>query len=152
MTLYLWHLPVLVGLVVITHYLGWDRPTYLGANGYPIPAGWRYGLESVGFWAVFGLCVWVIVRFVGVFEHARLPWWDSPPRGFAPTGRWASIFVAIGVLGVGASLLMLSATGLGGFPTRVVRYLGIPLNAALAMGILIGSGALIRWAGAPRFP
>ncbi|MDP1711834.1 MAG: acyltransferase [Candidatus Nanopelagicaceae bacterium] len=150
MTLYLWHLPVLVGLVVITHYLGWDRPTVLGANGYPVPEGWRYGLESVGFWAVFGFCVWVVLRCVWVFEHARLPWWDSPPHSLAPTGPRASVLVGTGVFGVGASLLMLSATGLGGFPTRVVHYLGMPLNAALAMGILIGSGALIRWAGAPR--
>ncbi|MDP1721100.1 MAG: acyltransferase [Candidatus Nanopelagicaceae bacterium] len=152
MTLYLWHLPLLVGLVAATHYLGWDRPTRVGATGYPVPDGWRYGLESVGFWVLFAVTVWVLVRLMWVFEHVRLPWWDSSPQGLAPRGRWVSIFIGVGVLGVGISLLMLSATGLGGFPTRVVRYLGIPLNAALAMGILVGSGALIRWAGARRSP
>jgi hypothetical protein len=150
MTLYLWHLPVLVGLVVITHYLGWDRPTHLGTNGYPVPNGWGYGLQSIGFWVLFGLCVWAVIRCIWVFEHVRLPWWDSPPRGQMPTGKWALISLVAGVFGVGASLLMLSATGLGGFPTRLIHYLGLPLNAALALGILIGSGALIRWSGAPR--
>lgn len=148
MTLYLWHLPVLVGLVVLTHGLGWDRPTRIGVEGYPEPDGWRYGLESLGFWILFAVAVWTIVRLMWVFEHAPLPLWDSFPRSPAPRGRLATILVAVGVIGVGASMLMLSGIGLGGFPTRVVYRLGIPLNAALAMGMLVGSGALIRWAGA----
>lgn len=150
MTLYLWHLPVLMGLIVLSHLLNLDRPTRIGMDGYPVPFGWHYMLGSAGFWALFGLSVWVIVRLMWAFEHAHLPSWDSAPHNVAPRHPWASIFVGIGVTGVGASMLMLSATGLGGFPTRVVHYVGLPLNAAVAMGILIGSGALIRWAGAPR--
>ncbi|HEX7404400.1 MAG TPA: acyltransferase family protein [Candidatus Nanopelagicaceae bacterium] len=150
MTLYLWHLPVLTGLLAISHGLGLDRPTRFGSNGYPVPEGWGYALGSLGFWAVFGVSIWTVVRFVWVFEYAHLPWWDSSPHSFAPDSSKASILVGIGVTGVGVALLMLSGIGLGGFPTRVVHRLGIPLNAALAMAILLGSGALIRWAGATR--
>lgn len=150
MTLYLWHLPVLVALVTLSHYFGLDRPTRLGANGYPVPDGWWYALGSVGFWIVFGISVWAVVRLMWSLEYAPLPWWDSAPLSSAPSQRFASMVAGLGVVGVGVSMLMLSGTGLGGFPLRVVYYAGLPLNAAAAMGFLIASGALIRWAGASR--
>lgn len=150
MTLYLWHLPTLVTLLAISHGLGVDRPTKIGDSGFPVPDGWIYGLGSLAFWAVFALVLWAVIRLVWIFEHLRLPWWDSSPRSLAPQSSPGSFFAVVGVVGVGISLLMLSGIGLGGFPTRIVHRLGIPLNAALAMVILVVSGALIRWAGAKR--
>lgn len=150
MTLYLWHLPMLVMLIVISHFFGLDRPTRLGATGHPVPDGWNYAIGSIGFWFIFGICIWVIVRLMWPFEHAQLPGWDWPSKAFIPKvfiATWAS---AIGVVGAGISLLMLSATGLGGFPSSIVRYAGIPLNSAVAIVLLVLSGVLIRWAGAPR--
>lgn len=149
MTLYLWHLPVLVALVALSHGLGLDRPTRIGANGYPVPDGWGYALGSMGFWAIFGVSVWAVIRLLWRLEHAPLPWWDSIPRSRGPS-RFNSVFVVAGVVGIGVALLMLSGTGLGGFPVRVVHYLGLPLNAAAAMGLLVASGGLVRWAGATR--
>lgn len=149
MTLYLWHLPVLMGLLVLSHLLNMDRPTRIGMDGYPVPNGWGYALGSLGFWVIFGLCVWVIVRSIWVFEHAPLPWWDSPPRSKGPS-HFSSTYVVVGVVGIGVAMLMLSGTGLGGFPMRVVHRLGLSLNAAVAMGLLVASGALVRWAGASR--
>lgn len=150
MTLYLWHLPVLVALFTTPHFLGWERPTRLGSNGHPIPDGWSYAFGSVGFWIAFGICVWAVVRLMWPLEHAQLPWWDSAPHASAPPQRIASVLVGVGVAGIGVATLMLSATGLGGFPVRVVHYAGLPLNAATAIVLLVGSGALIRWAGAKR--
>lgn len=150
MTLYLWHLPVLVLLIVISHFFGMDRPTRLGFNGYPVPDGWNYAIGSIGFWFIFGICVWAIVRLMWPFEHARLPVWDWPSRTFAPRNSVATKASIIGVTGVGVGLLMLSATGLGGFPTRIVHYAGVPLNSAFAMGLLVIFGGMIRWAGASR--
>mgnify|MGYP001566512279 CR=1 FL=1 len=149
MTLYLWHLPALTVLVVVSHLFGLDRPTQLGADGYPIPDGWGYALWSIGFWVVFGVGVWAVIRLMWPFEHAPLPWWDSVPRAKGPS-RFSSIYVGAGVIGIGVALLMLSGTGLGGFPMRVVHRLGLSLNAAVAMGLLVASGALVRWAGASR--
>lgn len=150
MTLYLWHLPMLVLLIVILHFFGMDRPTRIGTNGYPVPDGWNYAIGSVGFWFIFGICVWAIVRLMWPLEHARLPVWDWPSRTFAPRDSVATKASVLGVVGAGVSLLMLSATGLGGFPFRIVHYAGIPLNSALAMVLLVLSGAIIRWAGASR--
>jgi hypothetical protein len=150
MTLYLWHLPVLVALVTLSHFLGLDRPTRIGANGYPVPDGGKYALGTIGFWIIFGICVWAIVRFLWPLEHASLPWWDSAPRMSAPSQRVALWLVGFGVVGVGVGMLMLSGTGLGGFPFRVVHYAGLKLNSAVAMALLVVSGVLIRWAGATR--
>lgn len=150
MTLYLWHLPVLVALFAVSHFLGLERPTRLGANGYPVPDGWGYAVGSVGFWIAFGICVWAVVRLMWPLEHAPLPWWDSAPHTSAPQHGVASVLAGIGVAGVGIATLMLSATGLGGFPVRVVHYAHLPLNSAAAIALLVGSGALIRWAGATR--
>jgi len=150
MTLYLWHLPMLVLLIVISHFFGMDRPTRIGASGYPVPDGWNYAIGSVGFWFIFGICVWGIVRLMWPLEHALLPLWDWPSRTFPPKDSVATKVSIVGVVGAGVGLLMLSATGLGGFPFRIVHYVKLPLNSALAMALLVASGALIRWAGAPR--
>lgn len=150
MTLYLWHLPVLTALFALSHGLGLDRTTKIGSDGYASPDGWGYFIESIPFWFIFALCVWGIVRLLWPMEHLSLPWWDSAPKSAQPSPRLGRVGVVVGVLGAGASLLMLSATGFGGFPTRVLRFAGVPLNSALAIGTLLLSGALIRWAGAPR--
>lgn len=150
MTLYLWHLPVLVLLVVVSHIFGVDRPTRLGPTGHPIPDGWSFAIASVGFWFIFGILVWAIVRLMWPLEHARLPVWDWPSKTSPPRNSVATKVSIIGVIGSGVGLLMLSATGLGGFPFKIVHYVKLPLNSALAMGLLLFSGLLIRWAGAPR--
>lgn len=150
MTLYLWHLPVLVGVTALGHAWRLDRPTTVDASGYAVPDGWGYALGSLLFWAAYGVCVWAVVRLLWPLELAPLWWWDSPPRSPAPAVRTAAWCAALGAAGVGVATLVLSGTGLAGFPTRVVDYAGVPINAAAAVVLLVGSGSLIRWAGAPR--
>jgi hypothetical protein len=152
MTLYLWHLPVLIAVTVVGHALRLDRPTGLDGDGFPVPDGWGYGWGSLVFWAVYAVGVWAVVRLMWPFEQAPLPWWDGVPRTPAPSPRVASSAAGVGTAGVGVATLVLSATGLAGFPAKVVPYAGLPLNAAAAIAILVASGALIRWAGAPRVP
>lgn len=151
MTLYLWHLPVLIALTTVGHALHLDRPVGLDPSGFPVPDGWGYGWGSLVFWAVYGVGVWAVVRLMWPFEHAPLPWWDASPRARAPrSATTAAVVACLGTVGVGVASLMLSATGLAGFPTRVLVYAGLPLNAAGAIALLAVSGAAIRWAGAER--
>jgi hypothetical protein len=152
MTLYLWHLPVLITLTVVGHALHLERPTALGPDGWPVPDGWGYLLGSLVFWSVYAVGVWAIVRLMWPFEHQPLVWWDAPPRLPAPAPRIAAWVAALGTAGVGVATLVLSATGLAGFPTTVIDYAGLPLNAAGAIAVLLISGAAIRWAGAARAP
>ncbi|MFN8149188.1 MAG: acyltransferase [Candidatus Nanopelagicales bacterium] len=150
MTLYLWHLPVLVAVTTLAHVLSLDRPVRLGDDGWPVPDGWGYLLGSIVFWAVYAVGVWAVVRLMWPFEHAPLVWWDAAPRTRAPSLRTASWAAALGCVGVGVSTLVLSGTGLAGFPWRIVDYAGLPLSAAGAIVALLVSGLAIRWAGAPR--
>jgi len=150
MTLYLWHLPVLIGVTTLGHVLGLDRPVRLGSDGYPVPDGWGYLVGSVLFLAVFGVAVWAVVRLLWPFEHAPLVLWDSPTRARRPAPRTAAWVAAAATGGVGVATLVLSATGLAGFPTRVLMYAGIPLNAAAAIALLLVSGLALRWAGGER--
>jgi fucose 4-O-acetylase-like acetyltransferase len=153
MTLYLWHLPVLIALTTVVHALGLDRPVGLDPSGFPVPDGWGYGWASLAFWAAYAVGVWAVVRLLWPLEHAPLPWWDAPPRARAPrSATTAAVVACLGTVGVGVASLMLSATGLAGFPTRVLVYAGLPLNAAAAIALLVLSGAAIRWAGAERAP
>ena len=150
MTLYLWHLPVLITVTVLGHALHLERPTVIDGAGWPVPDGWGYLVGCLVFWTVYGVGVWAIVRLMWPFEHAPLWWWDSPPRASAPSPRTASVVACVGTVAVGISGLVLSACGLAGFPTRIVDYAGIPLSAAAGMLLLLAGGAAIRWAGAPR--
>jgi hypothetical protein len=151
MTLYLWHLPVLIAVTTLGRAVHLERPVGLDASGFPVPDGWGYGWGSLVFWSVYGVGVWAVVRLMLPFEHAQLPWWDSPPRVRTPRSATSAAVVAcLGTVGVGVASLMLSATGLAGFPTRVLVNAGLPLNAAGAIALLAVSGAAIRWAGADR--
>jgi fucose 4-O-acetylase-like acetyltransferase len=150
MTLYLWHLPVLIALTTLTHVLGLDRPVRLGDEGWPVPDGWGYLVGSVLFIAAYGASVWAVVRLLWPLEHAPLPWWDSPTRAPRPPRAVASLVAATSAAVVGAATLVLSATGLAGFPTRVVQYAGLPLSAAAAIAAMLAAGAALRWAGARR--
>ena len=150
MTLYLWHLPVLVGLFAVSHWVGVDRPTRIGGNGYPVPNGWGYLAGSFLFWVIFAIAVWAIIRLMWPFEYMKLLYWDKRERLFRGTSTSQGLhefLSGIGVFGVGSSLLVLSATGFGGFPTRIERYAGLPLNSAGAIGLLVLSAALIRGVG-----
>lgn len=150
MTLYLWHLPVLIGLSTVVHALGLDRPVAIGPDGYPVPDGWGYLLGSVAFLGVFALCVWAVVRLLWPLEHAPLVWWDSPTGAMRPARRTAAVVAGVAAAAFGIATLVLSATGLAGFPVRVVPYAGLPLNAAGAIAAMVLAGVAMRWAGAER--
>ena len=148
MTLYLWHLPVLIALVAVTHLLGLDRPVTWTAVG-PAP-GPGYWLWTIGFLAVDLAGVVAVVRVLWVVEVGRLPWWDVPARSNAGPGsveRRRGAAAASGAALIGIGTLMLAATGLAGFPTRVTQFAGLPLSAPIAIGLMAAGGVAVRQAG-----
>jgi fucose 4-O-acetylase-like acetyltransferase len=153
MTLYLWHLPVLVTLVAATHLLGLDRPvTWTPQGPAPAPGYWWW---TLAFLAVDLACVAGVVRMLWVLEVGRLPWWDVPARTsrLAPaTERRSSALAAAGAGGIGVGTVMLAATGLSGFPLRMSTVAGLPLNAAAAIGLMVLGGLLVRHSGGVRQP
>lgn len=150
MTLYLWHLPVLIAVSTLAHVLGLDRPTVVGPDGWPEPDGWAYLPGSLLFIAAYGIGVWAVVRLLWPLEHAPLVWWDSPLRSRTPSPRTAAVVAALAAVAIGVTTLMISATGLAGFPARTIDYAGLPLNAAGAIAVMLAAGAALRWAGGER--
>lgn len=146
MTLYLWHLPVLVTAVWAQHKLGLDRPARLQEPIGPAP--------GAGFWLWTILYVTVLlaliagaVRLLWPLEHIRVPGWSRlPDRGSGSPGHPVAmdVLAGLGILVIGASLLALAATGLAGFPLRVVEYAGVPLNACAAIALVLVGASMVR--------
>lgn len=152
MTIYLWHMPTLILLLAGAHLLGWIRPTrydHVVVAGKPVdllvPDGPEYWWKTLLFAVVFATAVYWVVRLLWPLEHMTLRGWDTPaaPRRPVPA-RIRTLCVGIGVFGLSASILALAATGYTGFPFRVINYSGVPLNAAVAIVVFIGSAYLIR--------
>lgn len=150
MTLYLWHLPVLIAVVAVEHLVGLDRPVrWVGPDqAVPGPGFW---LWTVPYFVLYLTCVAGAVRVMWPAELGTLPGWDRPTRtgwgGAAATERRSAALAAAGAALIGIGTLALSATGLAGFPTRVAHFAGIPLNAVAAIGLMVGGGLLVRYAG-----
>ncbi len=157
MTLYLWHLPVLIALYAGLHVLGLDRPVEWDTDGYPVP-GAGFWPWTIAFLAVYLTCVIGVVRLMWPAEVGRLPGWDRPARhaptvgAEAPDERGRSAVAGIGAALIGIGTLMLSAIGLAGFPTRISSFAGVPLNAAAAIGLMALGGLLVRQVGSSRAP
>jgi hypothetical protein len=147
MTLYLWHLPVLIALFAGLHGLGLDRPVVWSPDGQPLPGSGFWPLTPL-FLAAFAAGVLLVVRLMWPFEHRRLPWWDAPRPRLRHAG--AGPAAAVGSAAIGIGTLALSATGLAGFPTRIVHFAGVPLNALGAIGLMLLGGSIVRAAGAPE--
>ncbi len=148
MTVYLWHLPVLIALTVVESFTGLTAPVR-SSGGVVVPA--------IGYWSwwvvhalVFIAGVVVVVRFLWVTENIKLPLWDTPTRLGRPGGKAEKLIAGAGVVACSVALLMFAATGLAGFPTRVVDYAGLPLSSGLTLVVLVLGASLVRYAGASR--
>jgi len=152
MTLYLWHLPVLITLVAVLHLVGLDRPVTWRSAELAVPGPW-FWLWTIPYFCLYLACVAAVVRVMWPAELGRLPGWDRPARP-TPDGlpaaahRRAALAAAVGSVLIGVGTLTLSGTGLAGFPTRVVSFAGLPLNAAGAIGLMVVGALLVRKAGA----
>lgn len=144
MTIYLWHLPVLMTLFLIERTIGFDRPTRITSTIGPVPDK-GFWLASIPHWFAFVALVMAVVRLMWPLEYLRISWWD---REIRHSPRGATVLSAIGAVLTGLALLMLSAGGLTLVPLRTTSYLGLPLNAVIALILLVLGAALLKRAGA----
>ncbi|MEY3362115.1 MAG: hypothetical protein RL531_1834 [Actinomycetota bacterium] len=134
MTVYLWHLTALILLTVVEHVLDLDRP----APG----SVWFWPATSLHVLAFLGLTVGVVL-LAAPLEHRPIPWLERPTTG---TGRWRDVVGVVSVPVLAIGFLVISLTGMQGFPNHVREYVGIPWTPAIALGIL-GSGVLLARVG-----
>ncbi len=152
MTLYLWHLPVLITMVTLLHVADLDRPVAWRSVDLAVP-GPSFWTWTVPYLALYAVGVAGVVRVMWPVELGSLPGWDRPARDETGDRRAecrSSAAAATGSLLVCVGTLAVSATGLAGFPWRVASFSGVPLNAAVAIGLMLLGGLVVRHAGALR--
>ena len=136
MTVYLWHLTALIILTVLEHEFGLDRPAPQDAWFWP---------ATIVHVAVFLACTVGVVLLAAPLEHLPIPWLERPTVGDGPWRRFAAV-VSVPVLAIG--FLVISLTGMQGFPNHVREYVGIPWTPAIALGVLLTGVLLARAGGA----
>ncbi len=148
MTLYLWHLPVLIVLYVLEHASGLTLPT--SRSGGLVVMGPHYPWLWPVHFVLFALGVVGVVSVLWVLESAPLVFWDRASRLAPLPGGLASALGALGVIVCGTGLLVLAGVGLAGFPTRVVHFSGLSLSSGLGTGLTLVGALGVRAATAPR--
>ena len=148
MTIYLWHMSILVLWLSIMHRLGIDLPvridTYELAEGLNpnvvVPDGNGYWLGFIGMTIGFGALLFIVVRNLWPIEFMKLPWFDTEPKKLSHS----KLRSVVGVVLVSVGLLAVSGGGFSGFPFAVHEAFGFLINTSYAViAILIGL-ALLR--------
>jgi hypothetical protein len=148
MTIYLWHLPILISLSALEKFINKTAPILKTQN--IILPGENYWLWWSLHTLIFFTLLTILVRYLWVIENKKLFIWDKALHLRKPNKFFTLLTAGLGVLLTGISLLMLSATGLAGFPTRVITYAGVPLTSGAATLILLLGAALVRYSGGQR--
>lgn len=136
MTVYLWHLTALILLTVAEHLLGLDRP---------VPHSPWFWPATIVHVAVFLALTVGVVLLAAPLEHLPIPWLERPTTG---SGAWRRVVAVLSVPVLAIGFLVISLTGMQGFPNHVREYVGIPWTPAIALGVLLSGVLLARFGGA----
>ena len=139
MTLYLWHMLVLVSWLSLLHVLGLDLPVSV-ESGQIVPDGLEYWAWLVPVAFGFVVLVYCVARWLWPIEFVRLPWFDAPP-GRPLTSEWVA---GIGTFLLGAGLLAIAGAGFSGFPTATAIAYGIKVSTGIALIAVVAGVALLR--------
>jgi hypothetical protein len=139
MTVYLWHMLVLMAWLSLLHVLGLDLPTRVEA-GQIVPDGIEYWGYLLPVATGFVLLVYCVARWLWPVEFVRLPWFDRPP-GRSSSSEWVA---ALGTILLGAGLLSIAGAGFSGFPVAVHPAYGIPVSTGISLLAVLGGVALLR--------
>jgi hypothetical protein len=139
MTVYLWHMLVLLGWLTLLHAIGLDLPVRVEA-GQIVPDGLAYWAWLLPVAAVFVLLVYAVARWLWPLEFVRLPWFDAPP-GHPNRSEWLA---GVGTVLLSAGLLAIAGAGFSGFPLAFHAAYGIPVSSSLALVAVLVGLALLR--------
>lgn len=139
MTVYLWHMSVLVAWLSVLHSLGWDLPARL-ENEIVVPDGLNYWGWLVPSTLVFAAVLYALVRYLWPLEFMRISWFDHDgehEKDSISRTIVSSALISLGLLGI-------AGAGFSGFPFAIQESFGIPLSTAgCLIAVLIGI-ALLR--------
>lgn len=148
MTIYLWHMSILVLWLSILHRFGLDLPVQLLAatrsDGLVVeivaPGDWPYWkgffFSSLG----FGALLFVVIRNLWPVEFMKLPWFDAETEKLSHS----KLRSVSGVLMVSIGLLAVSGSGFSGFPFAFHYAFGFQINTAITVIVIFVGLALLR--------
>ena len=138
MTVYLWHIPMIMAVAITLEFLGLSPSTTLNGNIVLPESG--FWLQTVTYWALALLAVYLFVQIIWPLEHLKIPLWDTIPSEQKIWWRTALAGISVALSGFG--LLGIAGSGLFGFPNRVVSFAGFSYTNGLAL-LLFFSGLII---------
>jgi hypothetical protein len=147
MTIYLWHIPIIMFVTVSSHFLGFDRTTIL-IDSRPYP-GAGYWLETIPFLIVCSFLVYWFVQIAWILEHVKLKWWQGD-ASHVHKSAWRSAMAIVGVFLIGTGLLAVAGTGLHLFPNGTQTLSGVSFKNGQAAAIFIAGIAIARLAIASK--
>ena len=133
MTVYLWHIPMIMAIAITLEFLGLSPATTL--NGNVVLPGSGFWNQIIVYWALAILAVYLFVQVIWPLEHLKIPFWDTVPS--EQKVWWRTALAGISVTLSGFGLLGIAGSGLFGFPNRVVSFAGFSYTNGLALLLFI---------------
>lgn len=143
MTIYLWHIPVIMFLTVGSHFIGLDRTAVL-IDGRPYP-GEGFWLQTLPFLVICGFVFYWFVQVAWSIEYLEFKWWKGDPHNLHAKG-FRNLMAIVGVFLIGTGLLAVAGTGLHQFPNGTQSLSGVSFKNGQAAIIFIAGILLARFA------
>ena len=137
MTIYLWHMAVLVAWLTALHYLNLDLPARI-ENSIIVPDGISYWLWLIPSTFGFGLVLYIVIRMLWPIEFMKIRWFDAAKNRISHS----KLRALLGTLCTSLGLLAVSGAGFSGFPFAIRESFGIPISTLGAL-IAIGIGLVL---------
>lgn len=137
MTIYLWHMAVLVAWLTALHYLNLDLPARI-ENSIIVPDGISYWLWLIPSTIGFGLVLYFVIRMLWPIEFMKIRWFDAAKNRISHS----KLRALLGTLCTSLGLLAVSGAGFSGFPFAIRESFGIPISTIGAL-IAIGIGLVL---------
>jgi hypothetical protein len=136
MTIYLWHLPTLIVTTVCAHLLNVSPPVSR-VSGLLV-ADSDFWTRALPLWLVTWVLVYSLVRVLWSTEHITWPFFKIKHEVSSAT--WRTPVAIFGVIVTGIGMLLVSASGLSEFPTKVTEFAGLQWSSGVAVcWVVIGT-------------
>jgi hypothetical protein len=140
MTIYLWHLPTLIVWTVIAHVMNWT-PQHQFVDGVLMPTSAYWG-QAIPLWIATWVSVYLLVQVLWFTEHISWPFFRLKSQ--VDKRAWRSPLATVGVIAVGIGMLLISGSGLSGFPTKVTEFAGLSWTGGFAVAVVLGGTIVVK--------
>jgi hypothetical protein len=147
MTIYLWHLPLIMGTHLLLNLIGIKFSIRYSSPDFYIAAT-QYIPQLLAFVLVVGTVVFCFAQLAWPLEQMKIV--APKPSGFT-NSNVASAFAIWAAMALSVGTLLFSVVGPAGFPSTIGSFSSLTWSNGLAVA-LISLGAITIWGGAKIAP